>query len=74
MTPTIGRIVHYVASEAPWKRPAMITEVHPQGAAAAIGAVSLAIFNPGGLVFRAHVPYEASGLRVGTWYWPERVE
>ena len=74
MTPSIGRIVHYVAGDLPWHRAAIITEVHEQGAAAAINAVSLAVFDPTGLVFAAHVPYEASGLRVGTWHWPERVE
>lgn len=72
MKASIGRIVHYVG-ESPFHRAAVVTEVHTQGVAASIGAVSLAVFEPTGLVFTPHVPYDDRAFP-GTWHWPERSE
>lgn len=78
--PSVARIVHYVAFGTPGgeypagaHRAAIITEVHAEGAEAAVQAVSLCVLNPTGLFFREMVPYDPTGERPGTWHWPERV-
>jgi hypothetical protein len=81
MKPTICRSVHYVAFGTPGgeyqegaHRAAIVTEVHHGTApmdGQGEGEVSLAIFNPTGLHFRANVPYDAAGTIPGTWHWPE---
>lgn len=75
MIPSVGRNVHYVAFGTPGgeyqagaHRAAMITEVK----FGSPGVVSLVIFNPTGLHFRANVPYDARGTLPGTWHEPER--
>jgi hypothetical protein len=74
MKASVGRIVHYVEPDRGFHWAAMITEVHEEGVAASVQAVSLAVFEPTGVVFLAHIPYKQSGLLEGTWHWPERVE
>lgn len=76
--PTVGRVVHYVAFGTPGgeyaagaHRAAIITEV-PPGTLAAPAAISLCIFNPTGLHWRAGVAYDPRGAP-GTWHWCERV-
>lgn len=79
MKPTVCRSVHYVAFGSPGgeyqegaHRAAIVTEVHfGTGSVETPANVSLAIFNPTGLHFRANVPYDATGTVPGTWHWPE---
>lgn len=76
-TPSVGRIVHYVAYgtpkgeyEAGAHRAAIITEVQP-GNDIVIG---LCILNPTGLFFLRNVPYHNPDDNLaGTWHWPEYV-
>lgn len=80
MKPTICRSVHYVAFGTPGgeyqegaHRAAIITDVHHgTGKDGQPADVSLVIFNPTGLHFRANVPYDAAGTLPGTWHEPER--
>lgn len=71
-TPSVGRVVHYVAygtpngEYLPEHRAAIITEVHDQG------VVGLAILNPTGMFFNREIAYDAAGAS-GTWHWPEFV-
>lgn len=76
MTPSVGRVVHYVsAGSADGRYPsvcraAIITEVHnPE-------YVNLCVFNPEGLHFPKSVPYVEvnATLKPYSWHWPERVE
>lgn len=74
-TPSVGRIVHYVAYGTPGgefpvgvHRAAIITEVSGNGE-----RVSLCVLNPTGMFFNPTVYYDESGVRAGTWHWPERV-
>jgi hypothetical protein len=88
MTPSVGRIVHYVSHGTPVRedgtqaflgvcRAAIITEVlgsfsEPDGAE----CVGLCVLNPTGQFFSQNVPYSPGSpeiLRGGTWHWPERV-
>lgn len=71
--PSVGRDVHYVSFGSPGGeypsvcRAAKITEVSTSG------VLSLVVFNPEGVHFRASV-YEsdADNHMGGTWHWPER--
>jgi hypothetical protein len=85
MTPSIGRIVHYVSYGTPggeYKsecRAAIITEANPAiasgGPPPPIGTtVSLAVLNPTGMFFNRVVYQDEDGQAGGTWHWPERVE
>lgn len=74
--PSVGRIVHYVAYGTPGgefpagaHRAAIITAVEDEGK----HIVSLAVFNPTGLFFNQHLPYDSTGQAPGSWHWPERV-
>ena len=76
MTPSIGRIVHYVSYGTPGGeytsqcRAAVVTEVPADDAAQSVG---LCVLNPTGQFFNQDVSYD-EGLAGGTWHWPERVE
>lgn len=83
MTPSIGRIVHYVSYGTPGGeygqecRAAIITAVD-SGAAE---IVTLAVLNPTGMFFNQRCehaePQDTADGPVqvgGTWHWPERVE
>lgn len=84
-TPSIGRIVHYVAYGTPGgeyktgaHRAAVITQVHSPT------CVDLCILNPTGLFFATSTPfYEPASQQAvanysegqdmpGTWHWPEQ--
>jgi hypothetical protein len=74
MGPTVGRIVHYVAFGTPGgeyaagaHRAAIVTEVHDDRT-----QVTLCVFNPTGLHFRANVPEDQALATPGSWHWPER--
>jgi hypothetical protein len=75
MTPSIGRIVHYVAYGTPGgeyqagaHRAAVVTQVHNDL------CVNLCIINPTGLFFATLVLLDSLSNAAGTWHWPERVE
>lgn len=73
MTPSVGRIVHYVSYGTPHGeypsvcRAAVITQAGPWG------PIGLAVLNPTGMFFHPDVQYSDQNL-AGTWHWPERVE
>jgi hypothetical protein len=90
MTPSVGRIVHYVSYGTPGGeytsqcRAATVTEIDPDPE-----VVGLCVINPTGLFFHSLADggcrYHEGGipdrtrprLRAypgGTWHWPERVE
>lgn len=70
MTPSIGRIVHYVSYGTPkgeYKsecRAAIIIDINP---------VCLAVFNPSGMFFNTAVVQDEESKNGGSWHWPERV-
>ncbi|MEU9774579.1 MULTISPECIES: hypothetical protein [unclassified Streptomyces] len=74
LTPSIGRIVHYVSrGSADGRYPstcraAIVTVVEGE-------QVGLAVFSPEGLFFTtASTPHAVSDPLIGgTWHWPERV-
>jgi hypothetical protein len=73
-TPSVGRIVHYVSYGTPGGefppricRAAIVTEV------GADNQLSLCVLNPTGMFFNEFVEWDPSGVRGGTWHWPERV-
>jgi hypothetical protein len=78
-TPSVGRIVHYVAFGTPGgeypegtHRAAIVTEVEPSPPDVDEPKnVSLCVFNPTGMHFREDVPFDPEG-KPGTWHWPER--
>lgn len=82
-TPSVGRIVHYVAYGTPGSefpvgvcRAAIITEVDEVMADGVTPRVGLCVLNPSGQFFNRHVPHDgnAPGERAGgTWHWPEYV-
>ena len=83
MTPSVGRVVHYVAYGTPGgeykagaHRAATITDVSFSGSSdqPSVAHVSLFIMNPTGVFFTANVPEDQSGQKPGSWHWPERVE
>lgn len=73
MTPSVGRMVHYVSrgsADGAFPavcRAAIVTEAHSDE------LVSLAVMNPTGLFFDGTIPYSEAPIG-GTWHWPERVE
>jgi hypothetical protein len=75
MSPTVGRIVHYVSrgtrrGEEPEGQclAAIVTAVAEGGA-----HVSLTVFKPSGLTMREGVVEDPSPTpATGTWHWPER--
>lgn len=88
MTPSVGRIVHYVAYGTPGGefpagvcRAAVITEVGPREYPGEdpsadnepYQTADLCVLNPTGLFFNRRVPYDET-KKPGTWHWPERVE
>lgn len=79
MTPSVGRIVHYVARGSADGiypsvcRAALITEVGPDQNTGHEGYVGVAVLNPTGLFFHDACDYGES-KEPGTWHWPERVE
>lgn len=85
MTPSVGRIVHYVAFGTPKGefpagvcRAAIITKVWAPIESAPGTVVGLCIVNPTGLFFNETVdenqPLDGQAPVPGTWHWPERVE
>lgn len=78
MTPSVGRIVHYVSYGTPGGeyrsecRAAVITGVPPIDPSGR-RHVQLAVLNPGGLFFNT-CGHDEEGKVGGTWHWPERVE
>lgn len=78
MTPSVGRIVHYVSRGSADLifpavcRAAVITEVPADQNTGHEGNVMLCVLNPQGIFFDS-VDY-ASDNYPGTWHWPERVE
>jgi hypothetical protein len=78
-TPSIGRIVHYVAQQPGSKhkicRAALITAVKDAPNEAHSGIVDLCVFNENGSQFVLDIPFVlASRLIEGSWHWPERVD
>lgn len=80
MTPSVGRIVHYVSYGTPGGeydsecRAAVVTRVDPEVPERFIG---VAVVNPAGLFFNAEVPHQEpvnGQAEGGTWHWPEHVE
>lgn len=82
MTPSVGRIVHYVSYGTPdgeYKsvcRAAVITEVSDPDRfdEPNTDTVSLCVMNPEGLFFNLDVRRDEDGKPGGTWHEPERVE
>ena len=87
MTPSIGRVVHYVSHGTPVKedgtqtytsecRAAIITAV-PEDVGSMSNdkgyVVSLCVLNPTGMFFNDEVWLSEDGKAGGTWHWPERV-
>lgn len=85
-TPSVGRIVHYVAYGTPGGefpagvcRAAIITEINTVAVAegnefpfGGAGRVGLCVLNPTGQYFNRGIPYDPDKAP-GTWHWPERV-
>lgn len=74
MTPSIGRIVHYVSYGTPGGeylsecRAAIVTAVQDDE------TVSLAVINPGGIFFQKNIHCSPADLSdPGSWHEPERV-
>lgn len=80
MTPSVGRIVHYVSYGTPGGeyestcRAAIITEVSGQDQPSGNWRVNLFIMNPEGLFLNKGVIQREGVDEAGTWHWPERVE
>ena len=85
MTPSVGRMVHYVSFGTPGGefgcecRAAVVTEVvgifDEDNEDELVGwDLSLAVLNPGGMFFNRSVPQDEDKKLGGTWHWPERVE
>jgi hypothetical protein len=79
-TPSVGRIVHYVAFGTPGgeyaagaHRAAVITDVVNGGPGIGVDSISLCVFNPTGLHFRDRVAQDEDRKQPGTWHFPERV-
>lgn len=74
MTPSVGRIVHYVSRGSadgkyqPKCRAAIVTEVCFDG------TLDLAVLNPQGLFFDLAVSESDHEHYGGSWHWPERIE
>lgn len=83
-TPSVGRIVHYVAYGTPGgefpagaHRAAIITEVYatptlenPDMVSTNVG---LCVLNPTGQFFKDRIPYDPTATLPGSWHWPEYV-
>lgn len=74
MTPSVGRIVHYVAYGTPKGefpsnvcRAAVISQVGENGNCGVV------VLNPTGLFFNVSIPHDEDKAP-GSWHWPERVE
>jgi hypothetical protein len=73
LKPSVGRIVHYVAYGTPGgeykpaHRAAIVTDVNSDGT-----VLGLCVLNPTGMFFNTTVNEDQTGLRGGTWHWPER--
>lgn len=73
MTPSVGRIVHYVSFGTPGGkygsecRAAIVTEVYDEN------TVGLAVLNPTGMFFNNLIDYSEEESKGGTWHWPEQV-
>ena len=86
MTPSIGRIVHYVAYGTPGGeyvrecRAAIITEVNGRTIDPNTfqdtdsWSVGLCVLTPAGMFFNQDVVQSEDAHDGGTWHWPERVE
>lgn len=85
MTPSIGRIVHYVSYGTPGGeyssqcRAAVVTEVGevfvPDGEPRPAGTpVSLCVLNPEGIFLKRGVMQDEDSHAGGSWHWPERTE
>jgi hypothetical protein len=81
-TPSVGRIVHYVAYGTPGgeypvgeHRAAVITEVGFDGSSetGSVARVGLCILNPTGMFFTRGLREDPTGQTPGSWHWPERV-
>ena len=82
-TPSVGRVVHYVAYGTPGgefpagaHRAAIITQVDNIGLEQRFidaPEVSLCVLNPTGLYFHQSTPFDPTGQTPGTWHWPEYV-
>lgn len=83
-TPSVGRIVHYVARGSTdgvfpvTCRAAIVTEV--EAFSPGHNGIGLAVLHPDGALFARDIPYDDQGPvdedgtpRGGTWHWPERV-
>ena len=74
MTPSVGRIVHYVSRGSadgiftPECRAAIITDISEDN-----GRVALMVLNPQGIFWDWDMHYDESN-KPGTWHWPEHVE
>jgi hypothetical protein len=73
-TPSVGRVVHYVAYGTPGGefptgvcRAAVITDASPLTT-----AISVCVLNPSGLFFNRAIPFDPAKTP-GTWHWPEIV-
>ena len=76
MTPTVGRIVHFVLHDGPhqgFHRPAMV--VGHNGMLA-----NMQVFSDGNkhsgdqqpnMFWRYNVPYDPDGKQIASWHWPE---
>lgn len=83
MTPTVGRVVHYVSHGTPPRadgsqayesecRAAIITEVpEVQGVPQTVG---LCVLNPTGMFLNRNIPQDEDDHAGGSWHWPERTE
>lgn len=76
VTPSVGRVVHYVAYGTPGGefpagacRAAIITQV-PVSTISDV-RVDLCVVNPTGFFFNLNVPYDEQ-QKPGSWHWPER--
>lgn len=82
MSPSVGRVVHYVSHGTPDGefgkecRAAIVTAVKLTDPVPAHGMpyVDLCVMNPAGLFFNTQVRYDEKDWNGGTWHWPERIE
>lgn len=82
MTPSVGRVVHYVSYGTPGGeyestcRAAIVTQVVSEGGMDDItpARVGLCVLNPSGIFFHENLPQSETSHVGGTWHWPERVD
>lgn len=76
-TPSIGRIVHYMARGSadgvfpPTCRAAVITDLDKT--VLDLEYVSLCVLNPSGIFFDQQIAHDEDRKTPGSWHWPERV-